>query len=86
MQLEMIADYACACGEGPLWHVAERRLYWVDIPTGRLFRYDPADGSHGQVYPEGEGTGEAIGGFTVQADGALLLLGARGQVKTWRDG
>lgn len=86
MTPELIADYACACGEGPLWHPEERVLYWLDIPTGRLFRYDPADGSHSQVFPAAGGEGEAIGGFTLQADGTLLLFGARGRVQTWQAG
>jgi sugar lactone lactonase YvrE len=47
---EPIADYACETGENPLWHPIERRLYWCDIPNGRLFRYDPATGTHEQCY------------------------------------
>lgn len=81
MQPEMIADYACTVGEGPLWHPTEQKLYWVDILTGRMFRFDPAAGEHEQCY-----AGDVIGGFTIQDDGALLLFGARGAVKTWRDG
>ncbi len=81
MKPELIADYRCDCGEGPLWHPMEGRLYWVDIPKGRLFRYDPATGHHEQCHQ-----GDVIGGFTIQADGALLLFMARGAVKTWRDG
>ena len=79
---ELIADYACVTGEGPLWHAAEGRLYWVDIPAGRLFRYEPATGRHEEVYR----SAEAIGGYTIQADGALLLFGARGSVRVWREG
>lgn len=82
MRPEPIADYRCVTGEGPLWHPGERRVYWVDIPRGRLFRYDPATGGHEQVY-EGEW---AIGGFTIQADGALLLFRAGGAIELWRDG
>jgi sugar lactone lactonase YvrE len=78
---ELIADYKCEIGEGPLWHPGEQRLYWVDIPRGRIFRYDLATGCHEQCYE-----GEVIGGFTVQADGALLLFMARGAVRTWRGG
>jgi len=82
MEPELIADYACVTGEGPLWHPEEQRLYWVDIPPGKIFRYDPATGQHEQFY---QGT-EAIGGFTFQDDGALLLFGARGAVSVLRDG
>jgi D-xylonolactonase len=81
MQPELIADYKCVTGEGPLWHPDEQRLYWTDIPTGRMFRYDPATGTHEQFYD-----GDVVGGFTIQADGALLLFMARGAVKIWRDG
>ncbi len=81
MQPELIADYQCRTGEGPLWHPIEKRLYWVDIPAGRMFRFDPATGRHEQCYG-----GEVIGGFTIQADGALLLFMEKGAVKIWRDG
>jgi len=81
MEPELIADYRCVTGENPLWHPSEKRLYWVDIPTGRMFRYDPATGIHEQCYE-----GEDIGGFTIQADGALLLFMAKGAVKIWREG
>ena len=81
MKPELIADYACVCGEGPLWHPDEKRLYWLDIAKGRMFRYDPATGKHEQCYE-----GQPIGGFTIQDDGALLLFMARGAVKVWREG
>lgn len=78
---ELIADYACITGEGPLWHEDEARLYWSDIPNGLLFRYDPVTGDHERVYD-----GAVVGGYTIEADGALLLFGARGSVRRWRDG
>jgi len=81
MEPELIADYACRTGEGPLWHPLEGRVYWCDIPAGRLFRYDPATGAHEMFYE-----GEVVGGFTIQEDGALLLFGAGGSVRVWRDG
>lgn len=81
MEPELIADYQCVTGENPLWHPTEQRVYWTDIPTGRLFRYDPATGKHEQFYQ-----GEVVGGFTFQADGALLLFMARGVIKLWREG
>jgi len=78
---ELIADYQCVVGEGPLWHPNEKRVYWTDIATGRMFRYDPATGQHEQCYE-----GASVGGFTVQADGALLLFMGGGAIKFWREG
>jgi sugar lactone lactonase YvrE len=78
---ELIADYRCACGEGPMWHPLEKRVYWVDIPTGRLFRYDPASGHHEMCFQ-----GDQIGGFTIQADGALLLFMNHGAIRLWQGG
>jgi sugar lactone lactonase YvrE len=81
MPPELIADYQCHTGENPLWHPLERRLYWTDITRGKLFRYDPATGTHEQCY-----SGAPVGGFTIQADGALLLFMAHGAIAKWRDG
>jgi len=81
MKPELIADYACITGEGPLWHPDEKKLYWVDIPPGRMFVYDPVTGEHSMVYE-----GDSIGGMTLQPDGSLLLFMAKGAVRVWRDG
>jgi D-xylonolactonase len=81
MEPELIADYGCVTGENPLWHPDERKLYWLDIPTGRMFRYDPETREREQFYE-----GEVVGGFTLQEDGALLLFMERGTVKLWREG
>ena len=67
--VEVVADYPCIVGEGPLWHPLEKRLYWSDIEGGKLFRYDPATGDYEQSYE-----GPKVGGFTVQPDGSLLLF------------
>lgn len=70
MEPKLIADYQCVTGENPLWHPMEKRVYWLDIPTGRMFRYDPATNKHEQFYE----------------DGALLLFMAKGAVKVWKNG
>ena len=83
MTLELLANYHCVCGENPLWHPGHRRVYWTDIPAGKLFRLDPATGAHECCYHQ---PGTQIGGFTVQPDGALLLFMERGAIRVWRDG
>jgi sugar lactone lactonase YvrE len=79
--VELIADYACETGENPLWHPLEKKLYWTDIPTGRLFSYDPHTGSHAQIY-----SGRLVGGFTFQSDGGILLFRDCGNIALWRNG
>jgi D-xylonolactonase len=79
---ELIVDEPCVVGEGPLWNPDDGRVYWVDIPAGRLYRYDPASGTHECCYE----AGVMLGGFTLQEDGALLLFLERGAVQVWRDG
>jgi D-xylonolactonase len=81
MQPELIADYNCDTGEGPLWHPMEKRVYWLDITNPRMFWYDPATGHHEQFE-----VGRQVGGFTIQADGSLLLFMDRGGVATWKNG
>ena len=77
--LELIADCHCAVGENPLWRPTDGCLYWVDIPPGHIYRYDPRSGAHAIVLD----AGVAIGGFTFEADGAFLLFMARGMICRW---
>lgn len=79
--LELVADFACHTGENPLWHPTENCVYWTDIPAGKLYRYDPATGRAEQVYE-----GRQVGGFTIQADGSLLLFMDRCTVVVWHRG
>src|SRR4030042_4420142 len=78
---ELVADCHCQTGENPLWHPLEGRLYWTDIPRGELYRLEPA----GREW-EGCYSGEPVGGFTLQPDGALLLFMARGAIAHWHGG
>ena len=80
-QPELIVDIECQLGENPLWHPMEKRLYWTDIINGVLYRYDPQSGRHEECY-----RGESVGGFTIQADGALLLFMAQGVIARWQEG
>ena len=81
MEPELIADYQDECGENPLWHPLEKKLYWVDIDKGRILRFDPAAGKHEIIYED-----IPVGGFTIQPDGTLLLFRTKGEVVIWRNG
>jgi sugar lactone lactonase YvrE len=78
MNIETIAQYDCKTGEGPIWHAQHQRVYWTDIPTGRLFWFEPRTGEHDQCYHD-----RPVGGFTVQHDGQLLLFRDKGNVVTF---
>jgi D-xylonolactonase len=69
MDPELVADYRCETGEGPLWHPMERQVYWSDIPQGRIFRLNPFTRRHEQIYD-----GRIVGGFTIQS--SLRDIGA----------
>ncbi len=81
MEPQLVVNSPCTVGENPYWHPIEKRIYWVDITPGHIYRHDPA-----RETTEKFEVGEAVGGFTVQPDGQLLLFMARGAVKFWRDG
>lgn len=66
---ELVAQYHCVCGEGPLHDPQRNCVFWTDIDTGRLFRIDCDSLQHRQIY-----AGEPVGGFTLQSDGQLLLF------------
>ena len=70
MNPELIADYANTCGEGPLWNPIDKKLYWVDIPNGQVYRYDHSNSKHELYFQAPTG----IGGFTIQPDGSLLCF------------
>ncbi|MAG34892.1 MAG: hypothetical protein CL878_01360 [Dehalococcoidia bacterium] len=64
MEPEVLVSCACETGEGPLWHHAEQRVYWVDVPVvgsaGRIHRFDPATGQH-EIVVEGIGITNGLG-------------------------
>lgn len=45
-EAELILDAKSRLGEGPVWHPEEQVLYWVDIESKRLHRFDPATGEN----------------------------------------
>ncbi len=80
MRPEIVLNIKCKVGEGPLWHPLEKKLYWLDILEGIIYRYDPETGMVEEVY-----RGDIIGGYTIQEDGSLLLFMEEGAVKLWKN-
>ena len=80
--LRIAAQSSCTLGENPLWHADECRLYWCDIVHGRLFRHDPQTGTT-EMVRDGADDKSMIGGFTLEADGALLLFMDGGRIERW---
>jgi len=61
----------CMVGEGPVWDVAEQKLYYIDILTKKVFRWDPESGDH-QTWD----VPDIIGSMALrQSGGAVLALG-----------
>lgn len=69
-ELRAIANYCCNTGENPLWNERDGRIYWEDIPPGKLFRANPYTGEHECFFQ----SDAPVGGFTFQDDGSLLLF------------
>lgn len=44
--VEHVLAAQCTLGEGPVWHATEQKLYWVDIPEGKVHTYHPESGAH----------------------------------------
>lgn len=81
MTARVITDYRCEIAEGPLWHPADERLYWADIPNGHLYRHDPATDETERFFDGG-----VIGGYTIHHDGSLLLFMEGGRIARLTDG
>lgn len=69
-EIRCVVDAKAKTGEGAVWDVAEQALYWVDIPEGQLYRFDPATGEN-----KAWSMGEPIGCFALrEAGGAVVAL------------
>lgn len=44
LRIELLVDAKASLGEGPLWDVAEQRLYWIDSLGSRVHRCDAVGG------------------------------------------
>lgn len=67
-EAELALNVQAKLGECPRWHVAEKKLYWVDIDRFELHRFDPLIGKDEYLTFE-----EEIGCFAFRSAGGFLL-------------
>jgi D-xylono/L-arabinono-1,4-lactonase len=79
--VELAAHARCRLGEQPVWDPVEQALLWTDIDSGLLYRYHVRTAVWDSFYQ-----GPAVGGFTRQEDGTLLLFRLRDVCHLRRDG
>ena len=77
-EIEMLAEENALVGEGPLWDPHRGVLYWTDIRTGRVFKYDPGAGENEKIHH-----GVNVGGIAVNRQGGLVF-GTWEGVMLWR--
>jgi sugar lactone lactonase YvrE len=58
-EVRCVVDLRATVGEGPVWDDRALVLWWVDIKTPRLFRFDPASGEN-RAWPMPERIGCVI--------------------------
>jgi len=80
-EVELLVDLPCEIAECPTWHPEERRLYWTDIPAGRMYFWDAVSRRHELCYED-----RPVGGMTLQRNGELLLFRDKGNVVAFRAG
>jgi gluconolactonase len=82
-ELEHLAD-GCTWAEGPVYVPDERILYWSDVRSNRLMRFDEATG----VVSEQERPANFCNGHTLDLDGVVVACehGTRSVVRWWPGG
>lgn len=63
-----VVDARAQIGEGAFWDAAAQRLWWVDIPAGIIYCYDPLSGENRAL-----AVGEPVGCCVPRAAGGLVL-------------
>lgn len=67
-QVRCVLPIAAMLGEGPIWHEAERALYWLDIVAPALHRFDPITGGN-DTWP----MPSLVGAAALCSNGGLIL-------------
>jgi len=73
ISINCVVDSQSTVGEGPLWDGAINRLWWVDIPHGVVYRYNPATGHNEHFVVD-----EPVGCMALRESGGLVLAAKTG--------
>lgn len=65
-KLELLMD--AHLGEGPVWDETQQKLWWVDILSGKLHKYNPSSAKNSSV-----DMGEHIGAAVLRKNGGIVL-------------
>ena len=79
--VSLLIPARCALGENPLWDESTQTFYWTDIDAGEVHAWRATDGTARRIYQ-----GPKVGGFTLEADGALALFRVDDIVRLGEDG
>ena len=71
LRIEVIEDARAELGEGPLWDVAEQRLYWIDSLGAKVHSCNAAGGEPRSMERAGA---HRIAGACARAGGAIVSL------------
>lgn len=74
IKMDCIFEGICHLGEGPVWNVQLRKLFWTDIFNKRIWMFDPASGIS-EPYWEGN---LQVGGFAFTRKGGIVLCSDKG--------
>jgi sugar lactone lactonase YvrE len=77
MEVEHVFAAQNVLGEGPMWHLGEQALYWVDINSNCFYRYTPAN-----CTVERFEVGLPVGTLVFRQQGGLMLA-TRDGFATW---
>lgn len=73
-KIECVFEGICHLGEGPLWNVKQKKLYWTDILNKRIWQFEPSNGES-RIFWEGS---LMAGGFAFTGKGAMVLCAEDG--------
>ncbi|MDQ0393963.1 SMP-30/gluconolactonase/LRE family protein [Labrys monachus] len=89
LRIERLGEVTAELGEGPLWDVAEQRLYWIDS-LGSLIHACDADGGGPRTWPVPDHIGSLAlrrqgGAVLALRDGFYTFDFGTGLARKWRD-